>query len=529
LGGSPLQFGRAMLGSPFNTEGVRAVTDGAPARRGAARRRALVAVCGAIFALAACVAVLLGVLTAVAEADNSWALPTYKAPDVPVAKYKLSDWRLGAGYSTSFLAANDNAQAVGFALKRGLSYPIYYSRGVVDDLQPILGYGLLDAIAPTGYAVGQGGGHPVFFHPGSPPISLDVNGTANGVALGPLVGVTTINSAGQPLAELWNPISGAVLPIGNARIGGIDAGGWVVGQADNGHAWYAAPGGGGTVSQYVLPFRGLLRGVNDYGWAFGYKLSQGGPFPILVDFTGASAMNYRTTDFHLTRGYRFGALLDVNDAGVAVGYEFKDLSAFRAGVGVPVLYPHGPDHPMLLGPLLHLPKYFRLNVFDSATDNGFLVGTGLSGSLTQAIMMVPHPYDKLAEVRSILFWGEAEGPSTEQLINKEIGEIQHDLDRRDETQACHDVAKLGSGLEDDADFLAAYDGEYSAETVDTYDDMVEVLEELYGEINCHQSLAFRLLDLNPLQSPFYLSVLAPGAGSVINTTTGPVSVTGSSP
>ena len=484
---------------------------------------------GAILGLLASVAVLTGVSTAVAQADNSWALPTYKAPDAPVVKYKLSDWTLGAGYSTSFLAANDNAQAVGFALKRGLSYPIYYSRGVVEDVQPVLGYGFLDAIAPTGYAVGQGGGHPVFFRPGSPSISLDVNGTANGVALGPLVGVTTTNSAGQPLAELWNPISGGVLPIGNARIGGIDASGWVVGQADNGRAWYAAPGSGGTVAQYALPFKGLLRGVNDYGWAFGDKLSHGGPLPILVDFTGASATNYRTVDFQLTKGYRFGSLLDVNDAGLAVGYEFQDLSAFRAGIGVPVLYPDGPDRPMLLGPLLHLPKNIRLSVFDSATDNDFLIGTGLNRSLTQAIMMLPHPYDKLDEVRSILFWGEAEGPSTYQLINKDIDEIQHDLDRRAETRACYDVATLGYSLEDDADFLDAYDGDYSAETVDTYDDMVEVLEELYSEINCHQSLSLRLLDLNPMQSPFYPSALSPGAGSVVTTTVGPVTITGSAP
>jgi hypothetical protein len=474
---------------------------------------------------------LLALPTATAAGDTSWGLPTYTPPKAPLAKYTFSDLKLSAGYSASFLAANDNGQAVGLELKGSIQIPIYYDRGTVDDLQPILGNGYLDAIGPSGYAVGQSGGHPVFYDPGSTPITLPINGTANGVTLGPLVGVTVAGSSpSQSMAELWNPYTSAVVPIGNAVLGGIDVGGWAVGQADTGAAWYAAPSAGGAMTQYTLPFMGYLKGINDYDWAFGYELAHGGPHPILVDFTGPAPTNYTLTDFKLTPGFRYGTLLDVNDGGFAVGEGFKDLSAFKANIGVPLVWPTGPDHPLILDEGLHLPDSFRLIDIGGTSNNDLLAGVGRLYDQLRAVMLFPRPYAKLDNIRGILWFDGSLDPEDEAAINQEVDQIERELDDdtyESDDDACDDIDQLASELGGAADYLDTYAGPWAAEAITTYDDTADVAEELYYELRCDGApFTFPPLDLTVEQSPFYDSALAPGTGTTVTTTVGPPTITG---
>ena len=490
---------------------------------GAARRWVLAALIGA--------SALIG--SSAARGDGSWTLPSYMAPHVKHLRLTLDDQPLANGYSATFLAVNDAAAAVGEETNGTTSYPIYYGAGTLTNLQPILGTGFLDSIAAPGYAVGQAGGHPVFYDPGSPPVTLDVSGTANAVTLGPLVGVTTTGSAGQPYAELWQPLSGATLGLGNARIGGIDVGGWAVGESDSGRAWYAAPTGtAGTVAVHTLPWSGYLHGITDFNWAYGYRIEDGGPRPVLARFSDITS--YKLDDFKLSLGFRYGELLDVNAGGVAVGEEFKDRRDFKLSIGTPVYYPDGPDHPTLLSTTLSLPAGVRLEGIASISDNNFLGGFGefdLSRHVRylRALLLDPDPEDKLDEIANILWWDEALTGDEAQVVSSSMSEIEGDLDDGDDEEACAAIDSLGGDMDEWADYLDDFYGDYAAEAVATFDDLGEVLYELHLEVGCSDELSLALLPLEPAQSPFYDTPLSPPAstpGTTITTTVGPPTITG---
>ena len=481
----------------------------------------------------ACAIVLIGTTAADSAADSSWTLPTFTPPHLQRFSFTAQPQSVPPGYSATFLAANDSAAAVGYEGNAALKDPIYLSGGTLTNLQPVLGYGFLDAVAAPGYAVGQVGGHPVFYQPNSQPITLSVSGIATSVALGPLVAVTVTSSAGQDDAELWQPYSGATLDLGAARVGGVEAGGWAVGQTDTGKAWYAAPIGNGRVSEWTLPFAGYLRGVNDFDWAWGYRTLHGGPHPILLDFT--STTSYQSFDFKLSHGYKWGELLGVNYGGLAVGEEYTTLRDLKLSLGTPVYYPDGPDHPVKLGGLVKLSPHTALWALGSVSDNNFMFGLAISrtvghpvGFFGQPISLLPPIPGKLADLEDILDFDDGLNQSEWTQAVNGIVAIEKYVEAGNDAAACTAISGLGGDIDDYADYLAGYYGEYAAAAVDTLDDLDEVLYELYGELRCPQPLSLPLLGLSPQQSAFYNTPLAPeSSGSeTITTTVGPVTISG---
>jgi hypothetical protein len=470
--------------------------------------------------------VLLAAPAGTAVGDNSWALPGFTSPKPKLAKYKFDYLPLGTGVSGSFLAANDNSEAVGIEGSGTMTYAIYYNRGTVTDLQGTLGTGYLDGIDALGNAAGQSNGHPVYYPVGGPPITLDVSGTASAITLGPLVAVSISGSSASSgttpqMSELWNPVSDAVVPLGNVQVGGLDVGGWAVGQTDAGMAWYAQPGSGGTISQTTLSFPGYFRGITNWNWAYGFRIEHGDPRPIL-DELGISPNKF--IDFKLTPHYKIGSLVYVSDGGFAIGEEYKSLAAFKDNDGMSLLYPNGPDHPIVADDALRLPSGTRLDLL-SGTNNNFLFGDAElrgDGGRLFAALLPPAPYEKLDYIDEILWWDESLPTGDPETIHSDVVAIRHELDDDDYEDACDDIDSLGTDLDNTSGLIDDYYGDWAAETVDTYDEVANMLDEVYWEIKCPQPLTIPTFDLSPQQSPFFGGLLVPT--TTVTTTVGPPTI-----
>jgi hypothetical protein len=216
----------------------------------------------------------------------------------------------------------------------------------------------------VGLRYGPTGTNPLFVSNRGQAQTLPVTGQANGIALGPLVSVTTTGADGQQHVLIWNPTTGSVRDLGPGIARGIDVHGVVVGQSGGEAAYWSADG-----AVHLLGFPGFLRRVNLFGQVVGVSTQSGGLTPITLNLRQPNVV----TPLKLPRGWSFGSPKGLSDSGLTVGTAYKNPNGGLPSEGI--LW-RSPNKPVTVQQLVrgHAPKRVQFSDAAGVDDNGLIVG-----------------------------------------------------------------------------------------------------------------------------------------------------------
>jgi hypothetical protein len=218
----------------------------------------------------------------------------------------------------------------------------------------------------AGTLFGAGGAtNPLFLTSDRRALTIPLNGSANAVAMGPLVAMTVIGSDGVEHAEITNPLTNSVRDLGPGRARGINTDGVVVGQTLTGNAAYWSKDG----LLHDLGFPGSLLRVNLFMRAVGFSAQSGGPTPIALDLRNPSLI----TRLKLPSGFPFGSAKGLADNGLTVGTAYKNADGGLPSKGIAWVTP---SKPLTIDFLVHghIRKGLQVSDASGVDDNGLIAG-----------------------------------------------------------------------------------------------------------------------------------------------------------
>jgi hypothetical protein len=409
------------------------------------------------------------------------------------------------GAATVWISANNAGQAVGQKLKGSVDDFVYFDGTRAHDLTPVLGHGAFSSIDQLGEAAGTTSqGFPVYYdtRTGRKAI-LGTQGRATGIALGPLVAVTLPNGS----AELWNPLTGATLSLGDPNTTGVNAWGTVVGNS-NRDLWYSVPDGHGGAVQHTLPTWGNFDHVNELNVATGYRDVKGGIKPISYDI-----QSHKLTNYKLPKGFSYGVVTGENDSGtIAYGNAFRNKHDLKTSKSVGVTWT-SPRRPMEIP----YDKYLRgfpftgQSAVSAVTDSAIAVGEVTIGHNEVADIRRPPTDEKLVGLKKLVIRSWLDQSEKIDVYSRLV-RIQKLTEQQKNDAACAGIKDLVRAVQAEAFLVALEAGPFASYDLALYDDFVTGVEELGRELGCPPSLGASLkgLELAPKdsQSPYAGTPLA---------------------
>jgi hypothetical protein len=415
------------------------------------------------------------------------------------------------GANTAWISGNDAGQAVGQKLSGNVSDFVYFDANRPHDLTARLGHGAFSSIDALGEAAGTtSSGSPLYYDTRSKHKAiLPVQGRGTGIAPGPLVAVTLSNGT----AELWNPLSGGTLALGQASTTGVNASGTVVGHAADGNLWYSVPNGSGGATQTELPVQGNFDHVNNQNVATGYERVGGRLLPVRFTVpSGASAHAAVVTGltvYRLLRGYGDGVLIGINDTGmVAYGNVGRNDMVLPSTAAVwPV-----PDRPMKLplkGLVAGVYRHFS-SAISLATDTGWRGGEITAKGKDVAYLIEPRVSTKLLGITALVnLVGTSVPVGVRTEVNRGLDAVERLLKHGERNAGCKALRGMHNALNDERDYLEHLGPTLGADSlIELYDGLTDGLRDLGGELGCGTLITVKLLEPTDMQSPYAGTPLA---------------------
>jgi hypothetical protein len=426
----------------------------------------------------------------------------------PAAKSHLLLFPGKGGADTVWISGNDAGQAVGQKLSGSINDFVYFDGKRPHDLTSRLGHGAFVWIDPAGEAAGTtSSGFPLYYNTRTKrKVVLPTPGRATGIGLGPLVAVTLSNGT----AELWNPLSGGILALGQASTTGVNASGTVVGHAADGNLWYSVPNGAGGATQTELPVQGNFDRVNNQNVAVGYERTGGRLLPVRFKIPSGSSAHTATatglTVYRLLRGYGDGVLTGINDTNTVafgnLGHNDTLLPSTAALWPAPDRAKKAPLKGMVDGVYRHFSS--EISFYG---DTGWWGGAITVTKKDVAYLDEPGPLIKLVGLDLLLFIEKWQHAAWMTDVRGGLEGIRHSLNKGTRRAACRGIYKLHHALQDEHDYLNTYPGGHGADALlNTYDDLLDGLDDLGGELGCSPDfidyLTHLVLTPSMSQSPY---------------------------
>jgi hypothetical protein len=422
------------------------------------------------------------------------------------------------GADTVWISGNDAGQAVGQKLKGSVSYFAYFDGKRAHILTKQLGRGAFSSIDALGEAVGTtSSGYPVYYDTRSGhKVIGPMPGRATGIAIGPLVAVTL--STG--MAELWNPLSGGTLSLGQASTTAVNAWGYVVGHAPDGNLWVSVPNLTGGAIQYEFPVQGSFDRINNLNQATGYE-RQGG---TLVQSKSAQLHPIELTiprgmlPGNLASGIRMyplpsyakdGVLTGATDSGKVLFGNVGSTDALIpsvAGVWRRGTFKKIPYRTLLKGLFRGVPISSAISFYN---DIGLFGGEITVKGLDIADLFEPAPIDKIVGLRVLAHQEPWVTFVAENDIVGRLKTIHHFLAEGNSSKACTKLLSLHGDLFDEGSYVYShYDNSDADYFLAVYDDLLGGLDDLGRELGCDPHFYKLMLSPNESQSPYPGTALA---------------------